>query len=650
MGGEIVFMNINLREEATTQYISFYRGYLEDVKSLNNKVMDILNEVMQQSKYDKLQNMISQIIDAYMDTIVNNIKNGVFHTWQESEGSLRACLKMYRAGDAADEVCVQIEQQMEDLMQDILKIEKADLIVTERPIVSEEGLEQLEDICRTAQTEIQNLKTEYASQVSTKKSDNDIYGTLRPLIEGVAANMEAFFEASLNSFVELHEFIRGIWTFTEEMQNNGDKSVTGSSSDSIGDFAELKSPKTKDRKEDEFIFIAGSYFDVANGVDSRYVVFRSFLNKKIGKNDKYKILIENKEFDKIIKEMYQGELKEEFISRLQLLFTLVDENSKELDNEKYDEWKSLEDSLNFTTFLNNVIYSIEGDGLCASSSLEYLYNTIDKDVKEILNGLFDTLSKSLRDFKRVFIEWIKEDVEPQIKDLPNEKSNKEDMSLLKNVIKKIDEQNGLFLTFNYTDVLERIYGIHKVEHIHGIAQSDNVPQNTEISQDSEPLQDSEELILGFGEKNVLNEYKVGDDFKKIESEIELMYEKGEWIKWSNISRNYNPDIVAHVGYLFNSILRKKCGLYMRESELFSNDKLCNLNNICIYGWSVGEADMPYLIFLMKMSKKQRINVYISDHDFKRDDVKKRIIECAEIARKDTRDIIKPLSKFEIGEK
>ena len=154
--------------------------------------MDVLNAVMQQSKYDKLQHRISGIIDAYMETIVNNIETGVFQTWQESEGSLRSCLRTYRAGDAADEVCAQIEQQMEDLMQDILKIEKADLIVTERPVVSEDGLEQLEDICRTAQTEIQNLKTEYASQVSSKELDNDIYGTLRPLIEGVATNMEAF--------------------------------------------------------------------------------------------------------------------------------------------------------------------------------------------------------------------------------------------------------------------------------------------------------------------------------------------------------------------------------------------------------------------------------------------------------------------------
>ena len=123
-------MNINLREEETIQYISFYQGYLEDVQSLNNKVMDVLNEVMQQSKYDKLQKQISGLIDAYMETIVNNIETGVFQTWRESEGSLRSCLRTYRAGDAADEVCAQIEQQMEDLMQDNLLLYPNQILLT----------------------------------------------------------------------------------------------------------------------------------------------------------------------------------------------------------------------------------------------------------------------------------------------------------------------------------------------------------------------------------------------------------------------------------------------------------------------------------------------------------------------------------------
>lgn len=219
-------MNINLREEETNNYILLYKNYLEEIQQLNKKTTDILNEVMQQSKYDKLQQRISGIIDAYTDTIINNIESGAFITWKESAGSLRSCLRNYRAGDAADEVCANIEQQMCDFMQDTLRIEKADMIVTERPIVSEDGLEQLEDTCRSAQTEIQDIKLSYVAQVINKADNNEIFGTLKPLFESIAANMEAFFEASFNSFVELHEFVQNI---SSQLHNLADDYTNGGS-------------------------------------------------------------------------------------------------------------------------------------------------------------------------------------------------------------------------------------------------------------------------------------------------------------------------------------------------------------------------------------------------------------------------------------
>ena len=203
-------MRINLREEETTNFLGFYRDYLETIQQLNKKVTDLLNHIMQESRYDKLQQRISQIIDTYSETIIGGVENGIFVTWVESKGSLRSCLNTYKAGESADEVCAQIEQTMGDLMVDILRIEKADVIVTERPIVSEDGLEQLEDAFRTAIIEIQDIKSEYVAQTNNRSEENEIFGTLRPLFEGIASNLESFFEASQNSFEEFHEFVRGI--------------------------------------------------------------------------------------------------------------------------------------------------------------------------------------------------------------------------------------------------------------------------------------------------------------------------------------------------------------------------------------------------------------------------------------------------------
>ena len=334
-------MNINLREDATTQYISFYQRYLEDVQTLNNKVMDILNEVMQQSKYDKLQHRISGIIDAYMETIVNNIETGVFQTWQESEGSLRSCLRTYRAGDAADEVCAQIEQQMEDLMQDILKIEKADLIVTERPVVSEDGLEQLEDICRTAQTEIQNLKTEYASQVLSEELDNDIYGTLRPLIEGVATNIEAFFEASLNSFIELHEFVSGISTQLHDIaEENGINvgRVNKKVGSTLTELASSMKMSDKSKSLSEFKKVTKLLYDtICSDTGSK--------NKKLSYEMIAQIMpIYHKfysDFGEILKDKFSSQdEREEFVKREYIAVTRERDNDKFFDGEEAWTFKS----------------------------------------------------------------------------------------------------------------------------------------------------------------------------------------------------------------------------------------------------------------------------------------------------------------------
>lgn len=193
-------MKINLREEEKNVYLSTYQNYLEEIQKLNKNVNEIFNEVMEQSKYDRLQKLISKIIDAYSATIIDNIETGVFAVWRESEGSLRACLKMYHAGELADDVCAQIEQQMNDIMIDTLKIDKAEIIITERPIVSEDGLEKLENICKFARTQVLNKKIDYVALIDNKYEENEIYGTLKPLVVGVTSNMESFFKESLNRY------------------------------------------------------------------------------------------------------------------------------------------------------------------------------------------------------------------------------------------------------------------------------------------------------------------------------------------------------------------------------------------------------------------------------------------------------------------
>ena len=242
-------MNVNLREEETTEYLSVFKAFIEDISQLNKKVLDVQYEVLQQAQYEQLQQYLFRIIDVYEEVVINNIDNGVlFSAWTESKGSLRACLRTYKAGDSADEVCAQIELTMGDLMLDALKIGKIDAVITARPIVTENGIEKLEEICRDARGEIQDIKENYIAQAESKSTDNEIYGTLISLFVGVAANLEVFFEAAQKGFEDLHEFLN---TISVQLKNVVEEKSVGESLNTINNTSSENGFLTKEGDNDD---------------------------------------------------------------------------------------------------------------------------------------------------------------------------------------------------------------------------------------------------------------------------------------------------------------------------------------------------------------------------------------------------------------
>ena len=70
-------MNINLREEETDQYIIFFQGFLERIQDLNNRVAEVLAEELRDSKYERLQRTIINVVDAYTEVIVKGDRKSV---------------------------------------------------------------------------------------------------------------------------------------------------------------------------------------------------------------------------------------------------------------------------------------------------------------------------------------------------------------------------------------------------------------------------------------------------------------------------------------------------------------------------------------------------------------------------------------------
>lgn len=153
--------------------------------------------------------------------------------------------------------------------------------------------------------------------------------------------------------------------------------------------------------------------------------------------------------------------------------------------------------------------------------------------------------------------------------------------------KKIDLPEAcLYISFNYTDTLERVYGIEedKIVYIHGKASR------------------GDELIYGHGKSKFELEYDVmkkynlhrSDDFFTAgsfgDSESELTSHVSYWQKYIQIGRYYDE---------------------LRSAVM-------DANKVCVYGLSFSEVDFPYLQWIVEKNHDLKWRVsWHSKNDEKR---------------------------------
>ncbi len=154
-------------------------------------------------------------------------------------------------------------------------------------------------------------------------------------------------------------------------------------------------------------------------------------------------------------------------------------------------------------------------------------------------------------------------------------------------IKKKNElpEACLYISFNYTDTLERVYGIeeNKIVYIHGKASR------------------GDELIYGHGknqfvlENDVMKKYNLhrSDDFFTAgtygNSESELTTHISYWQKYIQIGRYYDE---------------------LRSAVM-------DANKVCVYGLSFSEVDFPYLQWIVEKNPNLKWRVsWHSENDKK----------------------------------
>lgn len=181
------------------------------------------------------------------------------------------------------------------------------------------------------------------------------------------------------------------------------------------------------------LFIIGNGFDLSHKLPTRYSDFKNYLTKKFPSADTEAVSVPESTINQDGDEVYN---KTEVVSFLLKIISEVEG----------DEWNNLETTLgrlNYCDYFSP--FELRDD--------DKEYHTIYNN-ESIAKNIFGAVYM----IKQFFSDWIDE------VDITNVQEDIRMRDLFRN--------NDLFLSFNYTETLEKIYGIKNVCHIHGVRGSD----------------------------------------------------------------------------------------------------------------------------------------------------------------------------------
>ena len=280
------------------------------------------------------------------------------------------------------------------------------------------------------------------------------------------------------------------------------------------------------------LFIIGNGFDIAHGLKTSYQDFREYLINEYP---------ESNEDEFIMPEVYMlpdgGEAFED-VDAVSFLMRL-------LSTVEGEKWKDVENSLgvlDFSECFDYIDYAIDSDGDIDFYKQVYLNEDIASNI------VLPTIEVS-----RYFSDWIN-----TIK-IDNTITLKKDFkSLLK-------AEEDLFLTFNYTETLEKLYQVKNVCHIHGKL--------------------GEDLLFGHGNK---------DDY-------------------------YENDMINYIGaenslHEIRESLRKNTTDAIERNRSFFDSIDDSIDKIFSFGFSFSEVDLIYIKTICEKVSNPNVIWYLNDFD------------------------------------
>ena len=286
------------------------------------------------------------------------------------------------------------------------------------------------------------------------------------------------------------------------------------------------------------LFIIGNGFDCyGHNMNTRYVDFRRFL---VSKYPEY-----CKDFDGIpeITIRSDGEEKYNMNEVVGLMLSTIDNCSSE-------DWNNLEECLG-NKFIENIAYGNEWAYKITDIEDDNIFHSVyeNEDLTYSITRVYCMLNK-------LFTEWVFEE-------LANI-----DFTAVEKLSKKPFFKEDLFLTFNYTQTLEKLYNISpdNICHIHG--NSNDI---------------SSHIYFGHGDDT---EFDAFENYIGVED------------AYNGLKREF----------------RKKTNKAIAENmEFFS--KIENVKEIYSYGFSFSEVDMVYLKKISRIIDVKKVGWYFNQYDW-----------------------------------
>lgn len=314
------------------------------------------------------------------------------------------------------------------------------------------------------------------------------------------------------------------------------------------------------------LWVVGNGLDIRHGYKTRYSDFKIWMDEQLGES------LSDDVPD--LPEVIVGNHGEEIVDEdkiIKVLMWLFKYNEM-LD----DNWSNFEESLyhlSFVEMLNENSWFVDDNSRDKEGDINpFRQGAAYRDVAEIIRVC-------VRYVHILFQRWI-------------ESVDVNETNLIPNLKRMADD--SLFLSFNYTETLEKLYGIklENICHIHGLRKG-MVYWGTDLWY----------LIIGHGSLD-----------KKDYSDINI--EAADVLE--NIVedlRKPTDDIVDNNLYFWQRILNS------------------NINKVYSYGFSYGDVDLAYIRHIVRILKDKHITWYLHDYsEIDNSEFEKKLRKCGFVGR------------------